>query len=449
MLLITAVTFCAILWADYSVLQKTICDNLIETVEDNEDEIEFFKHYDDNESDRNADQYISYGNGYLEIDDDFLDKVNGISTALYRDTGELLYGENFLAKETQKLSFSDRVIQEVSSGGITYYVFDCALTSPGTENLWLRGIVSEEQGTQQFSSIVKLSAVALPVLLILAVIGGYWIASRALRPVHKITEAASQINQGRDLKKRIGLGEGSDELHELANVFDDMFRRLDSAFQAEQQFTSDASHELRTPVSVIMAQCEYTLEKKRTAAEYEEALGVIQRQGGRMSRLIDDMLCFARMEHSSGYPKERLNFSMLAEDICEDMSLLKTQNIILTWEVAPDIWINGSRMLLSRLLANLISNAYRYGKRDGEIHVRLIGGDKENILTVGDNGIGIPSDIQEKIFERFYRADSSRSSEGTGLGLAMVRDIAAYHGGSVEVSSEVGKGSVFSVRFPS
>lgn len=447
MILIVAATFGVILWVDHSVIQKTIRDNLVETVEDNVDEIEYFEGTDDDESDHNADQYISYKNGLLEIDDDFLDTVNGISTALYKDTGELLYGENLLAKDTAKLAFSDRMIQDISINGDTYYVFDCALTAEGTEGLWLRGIVSEHQGTRQLASVVRISAVALPVLLLLAVIGGYWLAGRALKPVHKIAEAAAQISQGRDLNKRINLGNGSDELHELADVFNEMFGRLDHAFKVEQQFTSDASHELRTPMSVIMAQCEYTLEQTRTPEEYREALLVIQRQGGKMSRLIEDMLCFARMEQKgSSYPKEMLDFSELTEDTCRDMALLRTDNITLTWKVEPDISINGNRTLLTRLLVNLIGNAYRYGKENGSIEVCL-SRDEKIILTVKDDGIGIPADKQKRIFERFYRAETSRTTDGTGLGLAMVREIAEYHGGSTGISSEEGIGSTLSVTF--
>lgn len=123
----------------------------------------------------------------------------------------------------------------------------------------------------------------MPLLLILAVLGGYWIAGRALRPIQTITAAAAEIGSGRDLKKRIALGAGRDELHRLADTFNAMFDRLDKAFESERQFTSDASHELRTPVSVIRAQCEYTLERDRSPEEYREALEVIFRQSKRMT----------------------------------------------------------------------------------------------------------------------------------------------------------------------
>lgn len=167
-----------------------------------------------------------------------------------------------------------------------------------------------------------------------------------------------------------------------------------------------------------------------------------------MSRLIDDMLVFTRMEQKNeSYPKESLNLSELIEDICQDMALLRDKEITLTWELEPDIFFEGNRLLITRLLTNLISNAYRYGNQNGSIFVGL--NQKEKILiTVKDNGIGISKEQQKKIFERFYRADVSRTLEGSGLGLAMVREIVQFHGGEIMVSSESDKGSIFTVSLP-
>lgn len=446
MAFIVAVTFGIIFYVSNSVTQKNIQDNLIETIEANVDEIEFHK-YKNDMNELHGDQYISYMDGYLEIDDDYLDIVNGIFSSLYVETGTLLYGENPLVLADMNIPFSNGIVQKVRWNGTVYYVFDRLLTGYGVDGLWVRGIVSEAQGTQQLEWLVRLSLVALPALLFLAVIGGYLIAGRALRPINKITQAAAQISQGHDLNKRINLSDGTDELHQLAEVLDNMIGRLDKSFKTEQQFTSDASHELRTPVSVIMAQCEYILENPRTQEEYEDALRVIQRQGKKMSKLIEDMLCFARLDQNKqSYPKENVDFSALVHDVCNDMSLLKSKNIILNWEIEPNIFVLGNVMLLTRMLVNLISNAYRYGKQDGRIHV-ILKRDNDILLSVEDNGKGISEEQQEKIFERFYRTETARSSEGTGLGLAMVKDIAKYHGGTVEVRSAIGEGSVFMVHF--
>ncbi len=447
MTFIVGVTFGIIFWVSNSVTQKSIQDNLIEIVELNVDEIEFYeeKNY---RKELHGDQYIEYSDGYLEIDDDFLDQVNGIYSSLYQETGKLLYGENPSVRAGMEIPFSDGIVKKVTWNRAVYYVYDRLLSGYGIDGLWLRGMVSRNQGTQQLQWLVRLSIIALPALLLLAVIGGYWIAGRALKPIHQITQTAARISQGQDLDKRIHLGGGTDELHQLADVLDNMINRLDQAFKSEQQFTSDASHELRTPMSVIMAQCEYILENTRTPEEYEAALKVIQRQGRKMSKLIEDMLCVARLEQNKdSYPREMVDFSALVQDICIDMALLKSKHIVLDREIEPGIFLIGNAMLLTRMVTNLISNGYRYGKQNGRISIRL----KYNngiLLSVEDNGIGIPVEQQERIFRRFYRVESARFSEGAGLGLAMVEDIAKYHGGTVEVVSAVGEGSKFTVKFP-
>ena len=228
-----------------------------------------------------------------------------------------------------------------------------------------------------------------------------------------------------------------------------LIARLDESFEAERQFTSDVSHELRTPMSVIMAQCEYTLDEERTPQEYERALRLIRRQGRKMTKLINDMLDFVRLERrGTNYQIEKLNLSALVNSVCEDMSLIRERGISLEHEVEDEIWVDGNPALLSRLLSNLISNAYRYGKDDGHIKVRLKKSQDEVTLSVSDDGIGISREDKEKIFRRFYQADSSRTGSGTGLGLSMVKEIASFHGGSMSVESEPGKGSEFTFHLP-
>ena len=446
LVVVVALTFAVILAASRSVLQKTIRDNLIGTIEDNVDEVEYFDQTDGDETDNDEDIYIRYASGYLEIDDDFLDQVNDVYTALYNEDGTLLYGENPLAKDTAGIPFSDFNIQNVRTNSINYYIYDRALSRDGLDGLWLRGIVSEQQGTNQMSDIVSISFILLPALLITSILGGYIIAGKMLKPVQKIESAAKEIGQGHDLKRRIGLGPGKDELHQLAKTFDEMFERLDASFETERQFISNASHELRTPMSVIMAQCEYSLEKARSAAEYEEAIGVISRQSRKMSRMIADMLEFTRLEQKAvSIYMEPVDLSELVSLACEDMALLREKGIELTYEVERGVRVHGNRDLLSRLFTNLISNSYRYGREDGRIKVCLWVEDRAVKLSVADDGIGISPDQQEKIFNRFYQVDSSHSNEGTRLGLSMVKEIARVHGGEVSVESELGKGSVFTL----
>ena len=182
--------------------------------------------------------------------------------------------------------------------------------------------------------------------------------------------------------------------------------------------------------------------------EYEQALRTIQRQGRKMSKLINDMLDFTRLEmRAENYVREMVDMTELVRTICSDMAMIKEKDIILKYEAETGIKIYGNRQLLGRLLVNLITNAYRYGREDGLIFVSLKRLGEAVELSVSDNGIGIAEGEQQKIFRRFYQADNSHSAIGTGLGLSMAYEIVQFHGGEIRVESEPGKGSVFFVDF--
>lgn len=449
LLLVVGLTLAITLSVGDSVLQKGVRDNLIELISHNYDEVEFYTDADDILRDNDDDHYIAYRGGYLEIDDDYLDTLNGVYAALYEADGVLLYGANPIARESAGLDFAESQLQRVPSDGTTWYIFDRALSGEGLEGLWLRGVVSSEQGRTQLTDVTRTSLILMPVLLLVAVFGGMLIAGRMLRPIQNITETAARIAGSGDTKQRIILkNRGNDELHRLADTFNQMLARLDSAFETERRFTADASHELRTPMTVIQAQCEYALEQPRDEEEYREALVVIGRQGSRMSKLIQDMLDFSRLERRpEQYPKKPLDFSALAADVCEDMALIREKGIVLTHDCGKAIMMEGNELLLQRLLANLIGNAYRYGREDGKIAVTLTEDAKAIRLTVTDDGIGVAAEEQERIFNRFYQTDASHSGKGSGLGLSMVREIARFHGGTVSVQSALGEGSSFRVIF--
>lgn len=446
-IIISGVAVLATVLVSGSVIQKGIRDNLIETVENNLDEVEFYGDYDKLEFDDPYDLCIEYKDGWLEIDDDFLRNVNGITTSLYDENG-LIYGDSSIFSGESNPPFKNRFISSVKTESGTFYVYDIELKLSGAGTLWLRGTVSSQYSITQMNRIFKIVLMLIPLLVLFAIVGGYIIARRALSPVIEITAAADDIRTGNDLSKRIEIGEGDDEIHRVAKSFNSMFERLEDSFNKEQQLTSDISHELRTPLSVIFSQCQYTLEEKRTAEEYIEALELIERQSKKMASLTNDMLAFARIERGAGeVKKEKLNLSECVSSICEDMALIGEKNIALSFDIEPEIYIDGSFELLSRLTVNLISNAYRYGKENGTILVTLKKEKGRAVLSVKDDGIGIEKSELEKIWNRFYRTDPSRNSGGTGLGLSFVKEIAEIHGATVSVQSEKEKGSVFSVEF--
>ena len=447
-LVVVFFTYFTVFYVHRQIIQKTIRDNLIETVENNVDEVEYYTNIEQFGVYNDTDYLRIYQNGYLEIDDDFLDQVNEVYTALYNADMDFLYGENPIPRESAEMDFTDAKVRQIRVNGVLYYLFDRKLTAKGLEGLWLRGIVSEHQGADHMPDVIRLSLLFLPLLAVFSAAGGYLLTKKMLSPIQAISRSASQIGTGNDLGRRIDLGPGEDELHQLAASFNEMFQRLEESFEEQRQFTSGASHELRTPVSVILAQCEFTLEEKRSAEAYESALRTIFRQGRKMSKMINDMLEFTRLEtRTDSFGFEPVDMKELTESVCSDMALIWEKGITLRWEAESGILFYGNRELLWRLYANLIQNAYRYGKENGHIFVRLRQNGEEMELSVSDDGIGILPEEQTKIFRRFYQADSSRSGNGTGLGLSLVEGIAKLHGGSIRVESEPGKGSTFFLNF--
>lgn len=447
LVLVLALTYILILSVDRQIILKTVRDNLIGAVANNADEIEYRTLEQALHPGPDADQFIVWQDGYLEIDDDYLNEVNGVYTGLCDPGGALLYGENPIMRASSALPFTEGTVQTCEAGGVRYYVFDQKLSGENLEGLWLRGVVAQTQGNVQLGTVARLSLLLMPLLVLLAVVGGWMIAGRMLRPIRAISAAAEEITADGDLRRRIELAPGSDELHRLAGSFNRMLDRLETSFEKERRFTADVSHELRTPTSVVLAQCEYALETPRPETEYVRSLEVIERQGRKMSKLINEMLAFVRLERGTDrYPMQSLDLSALVRDACEDLSLIREKGITLTAGIADGVTVRGNPELLSRLLTNLVGNAYRYGRADGHIRVDLSTADGDALLRVTDDGIGISEDDRTKIFDRFYQADPSRSDAGSGLGLAMASEIARFHGGSLSVESRLGEGSVFTFR---
>lgn len=446
MIIIVAITAWITLGASRAVLRGTIRDYLISSVEENVDKIQFVS----KTNDFNANSYIPYDYGYLQIDLDFMNVVYDVHMALYTADGTLLYGENPLSRQINSLAFYESRTWTFKTDGIRYNLYDRKLNIdlPGGNVLWIRGIVPDTKSVVQLRAIIRLSLILLPVLIILSTLFGWMLTDRLLSPIRKIEKTATEISKGDDLKKRIEIGRNNDEVSRLAVVFNRMLDRLEQAFDAERRFTSDASHELRTPTSVILAQCDYSLEKERTSAEYIDALKVVKKHGERMKSLISDMLDYTRMEQGSEhYAFETVDLSQIVSEAAEQMTVIGTERVATNIQVEKDLHIQGNRLLLSRLLSNLISNAYRYSKNDGHVLISLSQKEGYIVLSVADDGIGIEKQDIEKIFDRFYRADTSRSVKGTGLGLPMVKKIVEIHHARIEVESEPGNGSTFKVLF--
>lgn len=429
-----------------SVLYSDAKLSLIELAKSNATEIEFY-----NPSDGKVfnpqDQYIEYNGGYLEIDDNFCTVLNGVYTTLYSSDGTLLYGE-IPDVQIPATSFQKNSVQIITGKSDDFFLYDIALEGNGLDGLWLRSAVSKSSGKSIIDTLVTISLALFPIIAIIAVVGGYFVAKRSLRPIDNITSAADEIREGKDLSKRLPVY-GGYEMRHLSNTFNSMFDRLEKSFESERQFTSDASHEMRTPVSVILAQCEYALDSTDENAK-TEALEAIQRQSLRLSKLISRLLSFTRLEQGTKKVSlELTDLSTLTREICSEQQILaEASGAELTFSEGESVYAYADKELYKVLLQNLTGNAVKYSGENGKIHVSLRRENNRIILSVADNGIGISDSDKEKIFNRFYRADSSRSTEGLGLGLAMVKQIALLHGGEISAESTLGVGSTFTFSMP-
>jgi len=315
------------------------------------------------------------------------------------------------------------------------------------DEVYIRAICPSDKVVSAFDAVGKSALYLLPFFVIAAALGAYIISAKTIRPVEKITASAHEISSGSDLTKRLDTDKAPHEIHNLADTFNEMFERLQTAFENEKRFTSDASHELRTPLAVIKAECEYALSSNADGDDRLEALESIHAQADKMASLVSSLLAVTRAEQGTkNFALEKGNLSTLTEDICNKYK--PSKNITLTTDIEKDIEININASLMTQLIENLISNADKYGRENGEIKVRLFRDGNSVKLSVRDNGIGISKEDLPEIWGRFYRADRSRSqTEGFGLGLALVKKIAEIHSAECKAESEYDKFTEISVIF--
>ncbi len=306
-----------------------------------------------------------------------------------------------------------------------------------------------DRATDRFQKVLYSIA---PAFLLLAALGGYWISRRALAPVEKIIGDARRIGVT-SLSERLTVSHTGDELERLADTLNEMLARLEASFQRVIQFTADASHELRTPISVMRTNAEITLRKPRTESEYREALSQILGETENLSRLVEQLLDLARADSgAAALAMTRTNLSEALQKASRQAQVLAEQKELKITAQLPEqpVWVQGDAAALERLFLIFLENAVKYTPSGGHVDVRLKSQDSVAITEIRDSGIGISANDIPHIFERFYQADPSRSREngGRGLGLAIGRWIAQTHGGDISVESEVAKGSSFQIRLP-
>jgi signal transduction histidine kinase len=304
--------------------------------------------------------------------------------------------------------------------------------------------------TETLENLRRYSFSALGVLFVVSLGVGWVVSGRTLAPIGRITDVANHI-QATDLSQRIELEGPSDELKRLADTFDRMLARLEDAFAMQRRFVADASHELRNPLAIIKTNLDVALADPNVSKEELERAGSVARRATeRMALLVDDLFALARLDSRSP-ASEDLSLTALAAEVAEEFEALAAQHQLrLRTDFESQVTIEGDKEGLKRAVANLVDNAIRYAPQGSEV-VLAVGADGPwGWVAVKDRGPGIPAEQQDRVFDRFWRADVSRSRDrgGTGLGLAIVRQIVLAHRGAVRLHSAPGRGSTFVLWLP-
>lgn len=394
-----------------------------------------------------ADNLEADSTGRLRLEKiDFLN--DGIKFAVYDESGNFIAG--LYPKQLPPTPFKSEFLQTVTVDEQSWYVYDFNVTpNDYDKSVWVRGTVSLSGTYAARDEILFQCLLLFPLLIFLSACGGYIITKKTFRHVTDISQTAESIVGSRDLSNRIKLDNADSEIAELADTFNRMFDRLESAFEAERRFTADASHELRTPTAVIIAQAEYGL-RSENPEERTAALKHILNDAKKMSRLLAQLLLLARIDADKyKFEIETFDLSEMAEIILEEsIANAEANEMKLIPEVDEGLFIKGDPTLIMRLLMNLLDNAVKYGCPGGTIKLGIKKDGNNAVGYIQDEGIGIKAEDLPKIWQRFYRADNAQSKDGTGLGLAMVKWIVEVHRGTIDVESEYGKGTKFTFTLP-
>ena len=372
------------------------------------------------------------------------------NVSIYGMDGKYLVGQyNY---DVVNIAFEEGVPRKESIDGKDYIVYDAR--TPGPPDMrggfWIRGVESLNSTMLLGRSAIVIMLVLIPLILLLTALGGYYITKKAFNPVNNIVKTANDISAQKDISKRIEIAPDSkeDELHHLSVTLNKMLDKIENLIKQEKQFTSDASHELRTPISVILAQGEYLLDIAKDEKEKELAQTIVDKSK-QISKLVSRLLLLARIDqHRQKFNKEKVDLGVLVDIAVDSMKDLAAQKEILLFSNIPDgTIVSADESLLLSAITNLISNGIKYGKESGHVSVSASKVGDRTEIVVADNGVGISEEHIDKIWTRFYRVDDVRNDEygSSGLGLSMVKSIIELHGGEITVKSSIGHGTEFRI----
>ncbi len=322
---------------------------------------------------------------------------------------------------------------------------------PAIRDQGVYGVLEIFQNRQTYDGIERtfdfILFLGIPLGLLVALVAGWWIARAALRPIDRFSRTVKAIGESRDLARRLNFIGPSDEVGRLAETFDGMMERLQRAFETQKRFVADASHELRTPLTAIRGNAD--LMAFAPIEEREACLAAIRKEANRMSRLVGDLLLLAEADvESQPLQLRTVDLDELLLEVHHSATVLADGRVQVVLERADSVSLQLDPDRIQQLLLNLVDNAVKFTPEGGVVTLSLAARDSDVLLEVSDSGVGIPTEDQALIFDRFYRVEEARSTRGSGLGLAICAWIVSAHGGRISVRSQPGMGSTFAITFP-
>jgi len=404
--------------------------------------------------------YPTKGAAWLsrEITEAYAPEVNGYFLRISRADGSTIYvsGEpkdnSFdpshipLPEEKRQKEYSRQVKMP---DGYRLVIGGVVLTNSDATQYWIESGLSDRRIEDVLHGLSETLAVYMPLIVSLAVVGGYWLMRKSLTPVADITRHAEGITST-NLSERLPVIKTGDELERLSISLNHMIAGLENAFQHIARFSADASHELRTPLTILQLELEGIVQHPRLPGEIADQIGSALEETHRLSRIVENLLIISRLDAGEArIEKVRLDLGELADSTADQMRLLaEEKSVSLHCDVNQDVWIEGDQARLKQVIVNLTDNAIKYTPAGGRVTIAVRANEGGALLEVADTGVGISLEALPHVFERFYRADKARSrdSGGAGLGLAIVKSICSAHKAEIRVVSVEGQGSRFIVQ---
>jgi heavy metal sensor kinase len=390
-----------------------------------------------------------------------VDREN-LTTFVYNSQGKLMnknleseFIQDIITEVNKKNNFFKIIEYNNQKWAVLSSTVNSAPDQDFTQTYHINLVYSFAREQKMLDNLILILLIMIPLTLILASGGGYFLASRALKAIDLISVTAAKISQS-NLSQRIKINKGrEDEIGRLVKTLNSLLDRLENSFYRQKQFNADVSHELKTPISVIKAQIEEAIDsEKKLTSDQKNILLTIKKQIEQMNQLVSQMLLLAKVDGKNIKPdKEEFDLNVVVDAVIEEMNNLASEkNISIKKEIreGQEFRMKADLSLITQLLLNLIDNALKYSKDSGKIKIILTKLDGFYRLNIIDNGIGIAEEDLDDIFKRFYRVDKSRSREygGTGLGLSICSWIVKIHGGEINIKSSLKKGSNFEILLP-